>query len=508
MADLLLAEPIPLQRTVLDDPARFKILRWGRRGSKTRTLWTCSLTGHGPGWPEEPMWPGVLHGWDVVWLARDLKQGRAIWREDIVPRCLGVDGVHLNNSDFFVTFAGLGTLYLRSFENVDSIRGIGARLKGAVTDEGAHFDLEYAWRRVIRPTLADNTGWAIFGSTTNGAYDGNAEQKVPSFFNRLCVEVQEGKRGPEWREFYATAEQNPRIDPVEYKALVAEYPPDSTELAEEVYAQLLTAGGGLLFGYLSKDAHLTIGGGCTPGTRRIVAADWGWASPASAIWIETDSGLYDVPRSRAYREWWPTEMLPHKWAATVCEMSKGEGVECVVIDSATQAKGQDGSPSVFEQMLPTFHKAGVRLVAVEKGQTSLKNSTALLHTYFWTDHGQTEPLLTISADCPKLWAELTTLRRGDPKHSVTEDPNLPAPHQSDHGYDCLRYWAMSRPRPALPSETELRALDKPLNNLAADPLSQLRLYRERAQQAVKAGKPVPPMSAPPKAPRRRQAWER
>ena len=47
-----------------------------------------------------------------------------------------------------------------------------------------------------------------------------------------------------------------------------------------------------------------------------------------------------------------------------------------------------------------------------------------------------------------------------------------------------------------------------MGRLASDPLSQLALYRQRAERDRAKGKPVPPLSAPPKPPRRRQAWER
>lgn len=64
-AELLLPEPVGKQIEWLDSPARRKVLRVGRRGSKTRFAFLAALTGHGPGWGDgDPALPGVLQGGD------------------------------------------------------------------------------------------------------------------------------------------------------------------------------------------------------------------------------------------------------------------------------------------------------------------------------------------------------------------------------------------------------------------------------------------------------------
>lgn len=510
MADrtLRLPKPFPLQREVLTHPARFQLLEWGRRTSKTRTMFLAALTGHGPGWPDHPQWPGVLHGWDVAWIARDMPQAKGIWEEEIVPRCEGVPGFTVNHTDHFVRIAGAGTLHLRTAENITSVRGIGARLKGLCIDEAAHFDLGGAWKRVLRPALVDNQGWAIIGSTTNAGYDGNAEGVTPSHFNTLCTMAEAGNLDLEWAYWHADASQNPHIDPTEFQKLVAAYPPDSPELAQEVYARRITQGGGLLFGYLNDLWHrANADGPVRPRTRRIVSADWGWTSPAPALWIETSEGVDAVgkiiaPWSRVYREWWPTETIPPRWAEQVIAFSQGEDVDTVVIDAAIQARGQDGSPSIYEQMEPTFRAAKIRLVPVAKGPSSLQNGTQLLHTYFWTDGGTVPPLLSVSPQCPRLWAELRALRRGDPSTRVSENPNVPAPGQSDHGFDALRYWAASRPVPAEVTREE-RQQRLMLASLDADATALYQAHEARAKAAVAARKPEPVRELPPPSKRGR-----
>ena len=57
------------------------------------------------------------------------------------------------------------TIFLLGAENPDSLRGI--YLDGVILDEFAQFD-PTVWGLVVRPTLADRRGWAIFISTVKG----------------------------------------------------------------------------------------------------------------------------------------------------------------------------------------------------------------------------------------------------------------------------------------------------------------------------------------------------
>lgn len=511
---LVLPRPFPKQREVIDAPHRFKLLPWGRRAGKTRTEFVVALTGHGPGWPDHSHHPGVLHGWDVAWVARDAPQFKSIWDEEIVPRCTDRHGITINHTDHFIRFRGGGALHLRSAENIHSIRGIGARLKGIVLDEAAWWDLEGAWKTVLRPALLDHAGWAVVGSTTNAGHDGNRTGEAPSYFNRLYQQHLDGSLDPDWGVWHATAADNPYIPAPEWAKFIAEYDPQSLELAQEVYARLVTAGGGLLFGYLTAEHHQPEAletGAPHPGTRRVVAADWGWTSPAATGWIETDEAVSGYARSRVYQEWWPTETLPAAWARGVLERSAGQGIDTVLIDAAVKSKGQDGAPSIYEQMVGVFQAAGVRLVPVAKGPDSILQGTHLLHAYLATGGGVYPPLLTISRDCPRLWTELRSLRRGDPQQVASQNPNLPAPHQQDHGFDFLRYWAMSRPQPAdvTPEErqrrAQLAALSAPGRELAAAQEARAAAtVLARQPEATRAPSPTPRSRRPPSA----QPWRR
>lgn len=251
-----LPDPFPHQRRVVEHSARWKVWRAGRRTGKTRGALYCAVNGHGPIVDGIPVRKGLLQGYDVVWVAPDYPQSRVIWNEDIRPRFKGVPGMSLNEQEHTLTVDGCGTLYIRSAEVIDGIRGIGSRLGGAIIDEAAHLDLEYAIRAVLRPALMDNQGWALFMSTTNGGPDGNAEKRLPSYFNVLCEEIRAGKRNSEWVEFEGTAYDNPALVPSEIDELVAEYEPESTQLQQEVFARLVRGGVGLALPEISAATHM------------------------------------------------------------------------------------------------------------------------------------------------------------------------------------------------------------------------------------------------------------
>jgi hypothetical protein len=197
---------------------------------------------------------GALQGGEVVWLCPDYPQSRAIWREEIEPRCKGVGGVKVGEQERRVEFPGGGALELRSAEAIDGLRG--RRLDGVVVDEGAHLDLEYAWTVVLRPALLDRMGWALFPSTPNAGQDGNVGKRSPSYFNLLCEREIRGELGSEWQQFHGPTEDNRALSPLEVTALRNEYPGESLTVRQEIDADLVVGGAGLAFSCWRHEVHV------------------------------------------------------------------------------------------------------------------------------------------------------------------------------------------------------------------------------------------------------------
>src|SRR5215510_8053567 len=127
-----------LQQTILNDPARYKVLAGGRRVGKS-TLGSqlcvrCAVVG-GQAWWVAPSYPIAAIGWKMIKrLCRNLPE--RIVRE----------------TDRSITMPNDGFVQVKSAHDPDSLRGVGLDL--VVLDEAAYMH-EEAWTEALRPTLSD-----------------------------------------------------------------------------------------------------------------------------------------------------------------------------------------------------------------------------------------------------------------------------------------------------------------------------------------------------------------
>lgn len=362
-----LPEPVGLQPTWLDSAASKKVLRIGRRGTKTRFAFFAALMGHGPGWEDNiPAFKGVLQGFDVVWLAQTYTNlSTVLWREEIVPRMGHLPWIDLNTTKHDINVRGLGSLMLRSAdrEAIDSVRGIGKRLGGVIIDEAAWLDLRGALLDVILPALLDNDAWLIIMSTTNaasdGGYDDTGAPQVPSYFNLICEEIRAGKRSSDWEEFTGTAFDNPTLNPKAIRDLIAEYPADSAKLKQEVFAELLKAGIGLALPKLSADRHIVPRFAVPSHWTQFGAFDWGFNHPWVFGWycVDEDGNVVKIDTL------WGREQLPDEICATILSSVPAARPRFVVHagHDIWQRKGRAAGfkgPTIAE----TMHQHGLRVV--------------------------------------------------------------------------------------------------------------------------------------------------
>lgn len=472
--DIVIPLPHAGQRAVLAHPARYKILRCGRRWGKSRMSLIAAVLGHGPIVADEPRWPGIAQGVDVVWLTPDYPQSRAIWREEIVPRFRGRPGVELNETERRVTIAGGGTLELRSAEAVDSLRG--RKLGGIVIDEAAHMDLEAAWFNVIRPALTDLAGWAIIPSTPNGGHDGNPEHRVPSYFNQLCERAAAGDLGADWMHWHQSTRMNPLLPPAEVDALYAEYPDAaSVQRQQELDALLVRGGTGLAFPEWRDELHITRA--FTPDILKH------WPAYAGLDWGYTAAGVFTLfhagPEEQIHvrRDWEFSRLTPEQAgerAARLC-LDHGPVPRYVGCDYAMGQR--TGTQTTYEGFLKgwarVFGKDAPPIVQVAKislytGKGHRESRVQLTHEGLRWEDDQTgevkpwqRPRWTFHPDAaacirtiPALvldekniedvntkgddhaWDSLTTGIMGRPTHAVRPKPDRPEgmhPGFDEHG---------------------------------------------------------------------------
>jgi phage terminase large subunit-like protein len=186
-------ELLKWQQSVFADKHRFKVVAAGRRCGKSR-LSAVTLLIEALNCPE---------GSAVMYIAPTLGQARTIMWD--LLNDLGrpvIKSSHVNNLE--ITLINGRKILVRGADNPDSLRGVS--LTYVVLDECA-FIKEDTWQKIIRASLSDKKGRALFISTPSGRnwfYD---------LFNLGQEEVDE-----EWKSWHFTTQDNETIDPKEIEA--------------------------------------------------------------------------------------------------------------------------------------------------------------------------------------------------------------------------------------------------------------------------------------------------
>lgn len=148
----------PLQLKVLNESKRFNVLCCGRRWGKTTLSEDLLLS------PDNDQ-NGALYGFPVAYFSPTYKMLMEVWRQanDTLYSIIKAK----SETEKRIELYGGGILDFWSLEDPNSIRG--RKYKRTVIDEAAASrNLQEAWQKVIRPTLADMQGDAWFLSTPKG----------------------------------------------------------------------------------------------------------------------------------------------------------------------------------------------------------------------------------------------------------------------------------------------------------------------------------------------------
>jgi len=206
------------QQKVKDSEARWKILCAGRRFGKTRLgVQLCmevALKG-GRAWWVAPTFSIARVGW------RDIAASAKSFPREIEPN------VSLANMQ--IDLPNGGSIAVRSADNPQRLRGEG--LDYLVMDEAAFVKPE-VWQEVLRPTLTERKGSALFISTPIGRNN---------WFYDLWETAEEADN---WERFKFATTDNPMIDPLEVEAARKEV--GSIVFAQEYLAEFVDAGQGML----------------------------------------------------------------------------------------------------------------------------------------------------------------------------------------------------------------------------------------------------------------------
>ena len=184
---------LPWQQEVFTDTTRFKVIAAGRRCGKSR-LAATTLIIEGLRCP-----PGSA----VLYVSPTMGQSRQIIWDLLLE--LGrevIQGSHVNNLD--ITLINGARIYVRGADRPDTLRGVS--LTYAVLDEVADIKPE-AWEQVIRASLSDKKGRAMFIGTPKGR----------NWFYDLW-NLGQDEKDKDWKSWHFTTADNPLIDPDEIES--------------------------------------------------------------------------------------------------------------------------------------------------------------------------------------------------------------------------------------------------------------------------------------------------
>lgn len=227
--EILIEKPHPGQKIILDSKKRFRVLACGRRFGKTviakRRL--------------------ILQGYQnaklIGYYCPTYKMLAETWREV----SFSLSKVTLRKDEHLkqiITQTG-GIIDFWSLDNPDA--GRGRKYNEVIIDEAAYvWDLEESWNKVIRPTLTDLRGHALFLSTPNG-FDNDFKK----FFDKR-------EKFPElWESFQMPTSVNPRIPKDEIELAKLELPSDA--FSQEYDAQFVVFKGKLFADQFDYTRHIS-----------------------------------------------------------------------------------------------------------------------------------------------------------------------------------------------------------------------------------------------------------
>lgn len=374
------------QKQIAIDTHRFRVVNCGRRFGKT-TLAIEEIKGKALSRPSRICYiaPTYQQARDIAWniLKTELKP----IANNINESRLEMEVMTKDNESSFI--------YLRGWESIETLRG--QQYDFLVIDEIAMMRSFWLnWQEVIRPTLTDTRGEAMFISTPKG-------------FNHFYDLFNMQKEDKDYKSFHFTSYDNHHLP-------VDELDKAKVELTEDRFAQEYMADfrktEGLVYKCFNRAQHVYADHLRIPEfVETFLAIDFGFTNPACILKVGKD-------RDRNY--WILEEFYKPKYTtAQLIEVAKNMGANIVYADPA--------EPDRLEE----FTRGGMYMRDVNKGKGSIASGIVKLTELF------KQQRIKIHNSCENLILELETYSYPDKKPGKNENEDPIKEH--DHAVDALRY---------------------------------------------------------------------
>lgn len=375
------------QATVAQSPARFKILRCGRRTGKTYFIIidSLSLALKYPGISMAYVGLTYSHAKDVVW-------------EDYLK--LGGSLIEYKNSqELLIRLHNGSRIKLYSWDSIDNM--LGKKYHKVYLDEAAVArNLYKAWDDVIEPTLLDYHGEAWFTSMPRGKGQ----------FKRL---IDESMNKDDWESFHFTSYDNSTIPNVK-----ADLDQKRKDIAPSVFAQQYLAEFTDLEGriYTEFMRDMTVKDCPFEPVRYGFSVDFGYNHPLAAY-------VYAIgPDDQIHveKELYETKLDDKKRLARIKDLTEAYSIEVAVGDSE--------DPIAIEQLT---RELPFRVDGAVKGKDSVMQGINLVKSAFHSGN------LTVAERCVNLVDELEVYAwKLDKEGNETDQPVK----ENDDAVDSLRYF--------------------------------------------------------------------
>lgn len=400
MAQVVLPyKPHEKQAEIHRDSHRFKVVVCGRRfGKSTFALNHCldrALRTKGRYWIVAPSY----------------KQAKSIYWRDQVNTWIPKSVVQKKNeTELFLELINGSIIELKGADNEDSLRGAG--LDGVILDEYADMK-PHVWTEIIRPTLIDKEGWAIFIGTPKGY----------NHFYEMYI-----KDDPNYQSWRFSSHDNPLLSKSELEDLEKDY----KEKGEDAYYQEILAEfrkpTGAVYAEFDRTRQVRDDIHYNPELPLYITWDFGVRDPTSIIWLQRSVGgeIYVID------EYENTDSdIAHFISVVNSKPYKAASLHC-------------GDPAGYQRELGTGISVADQL---RKNGIVLKARPGLdKETLIRTTHGVVQRLY-VSTQCEQF------IRAIENYHYPQEKPNAvkttteqPVHDWSSHMMDALSYFAVNEPR--------------------------------------------------------------
>ena len=254
----------PSQTEIAKDTHRFRVVNCGRRFGKT----TLSI--------EEMKGKAVAKPSRIAYIAPTYQQARDIAWEQLKSELKPII-IKINESRLELTTktlqGGESLIVLRGWEAIETLRG--QKFDFIVVDEIASMRNYWSnWQEVIRPTLTDTKGEALFISTPKG-------------FNHFYELFKKEAEDSDYKSFHFTTYDNPHIPPEEIDKARSEVTED--RFAQEYLADFRKTEG-LVYKEFDRERHLVDIEELLGKTfvDYFAGIDFGFTNPTAVIHIKKD----------------------------------------------------------------------------------------------------------------------------------------------------------------------------------------------------------------------------